>query len=1099
VDDVLAADPTQPQVGPGVPQVGANATRSVAGSTKAGSLLFFPKYTSDAASASTVNTLLTLTNANPRDAIAVRVFFVHDCLIEAVYVTLVANQSRTLTASKESPGQTGYAVAVAVNSQGLPTQFNWLLGQASLRDGRGHEASYNAFAVAKRSAGPVAFNAGGGAADILFDNTEYDRLPKRIAIDNLQNQDETAGPAVKTDVAVFSPMRSLGLPPADPFKLNATLYDSTGKAHVEASDVSCALNAAVDQVWTLPPLGSLIGPNRTGWAGFTAQAGDVAIPLLGLSLTDGPTQKMHNARVMQALDWIESFRMTLPVRPPDNPVADVPTQDQPEAAATGASESKAGSLLLYPRFVSGGAGQSQLHLTNTHPTQKVRVRVFFTGLADPAQVKETILTLQPQQTATLEAGEVADGQRGWVLALAIDSRAVPIQFNYLIGSAQVGESAGQRASFNAFAVAKISPGAVERGANVTTADLLFDDVNYERLPATTAMAFVPSQSENATLIGFSRPPASLLDPPNTRAVANVTLYDELLASFGASLSRTEMRLGQIRSSVLAPPITNTLQPGQHGWLKLISSTPVFSWSLNMATRPFSAATNGDWRGGLNGDGNLHVLTAADNFTLKAPAVNPNNHPPVAAVETIGLQIEARRADGTIVRLDGSSSSDEDTGDTLSFQWTDNGQPISTARIADRRLGLGTHKLSLAVTDSSGIASDPAEQTVEVVDTTAPRISGIPSAISKITDSDEGDAITFVLPVAYDMVDGNVAVTASRPSGAVFPLGKTIVTFTARDRAGNESRATLEVTLTAGESKPQTGGVVGDKAPVMENLNDQYVKAGAVRNVVLQAADADGDPVTFSVLGAPAYAQIISGDPASRNATLRIAPERTDTAAATNVRIVASDGKGQTFTTLPFRIQLNDAPNDDTGSGQSANQAPVAVVAPIPTTLPATSKTGADLTLDASGSRDPENDPMSFAWYDGDTLLARGAVATVRLAVGAHAIKLTIFDGKDGLTTTTPVTVTVLPRPLTIAEVTPNVLDRNTTATLTVTGTGFTPGSTLQFTKEGISLTSYTSIEEDKIVAVLSISASATPGYRDVYVANPNGTTARLRSGLFVNR
>ena len=35
----------------------------------------------------------------------------------------------------------GYVMAVAVNSQGAPTQFNWLIGSASLRDDFGHEAA----------------------------------------------------------------------------------------------------------------------------------------------------------------------------------------------------------------------------------------------------------------------------------------------------------------------------------------------------------------------------------------------------------------------------------------------------------------------------------------------------------------------------------------------------------------------------------------------------------------------------------------------------------------------------------------------------------------------------------------------------------------------------------------------------------------------------------------------------------------------------------------------------------------------------------------------------------------------------------------------
>src|SRR5262249_58431209 len=115
----------------------------------------------------------TLTNANPRDSVIVRVFFIHDGVFEDQFITLVANQSRTLVAGKESPNRTGYVMAVAVNTQGLPTQFNWLIGGASLRDNQGHEASYNAFAVAKRSAGPINYNEGGQSSSVNFVNKVY--------------------------------------------------------------------------------------------------------------------------------------------------------------------------------------------------------------------------------------------------------------------------------------------------------------------------------------------------------------------------------------------------------------------------------------------------------------------------------------------------------------------------------------------------------------------------------------------------------------------------------------------------------------------------------------------------------------------------------------------------------------------------------------------------------------------------------------------------------------------------------------------------------------------------------------------------------------
>ncbi|MGH9769711.1 MAG: HYR domain-containing protein, partial [Blastocatellia bacterium] len=837
---------------------------------------------------------------------------------------------------------------------------------------------------------------------------------------------------------------------------------------------------------------------RLGWANFSARGGapdaPAPLPVLGLSLTDGMGAPMHNARNMQALEWLDSFVITIPARIPDNPVADVVTQAQPEATngAQGASETKAGSILLYPRLVSGASGDSQIYLTNTHPTQKVRARVFFTGLTDPALVRDSIINLEALQTIVLQAGDLAPDQRGWVMVMAIDNRFLPAQFNHLIGSAQVNEAGGQKASFNAFAIAKNTPGSTPRDGNGITASLQFNDEVFDRWPATTALPFVLSQFENSTLLGFSRPADSLLDPPNTRATATVTLYDGSLLSFSANAARTENRLNQIRPSLLQPPITNTILPGQHGWLKLLSNSPVLSWSLNMATAPFTVPGVG-WRGGLSGDGNLHVLTTADNFTLKAPAANPNNRPPLAIAETLGALIEARRGDGTIVRLDGSGSSDEDLGDTLTYEWTDNGVVVSPTRIADRKLSLGPHIIKLVVTDSSGVSSQPAEQVVTVVDTTAPQISGVPSAISKITDSDTGEAIIFTLPVSYDMVDGGILVTSSQAPGSIFPLGKTTVTFTAQDKAGNMSQATMEVTLTKGSPQPPTGGVPGDKAPSMDNINDQYVRIGELRNVLLQATDADNDPLTFSLQGAPPYAQIISGDPGLRSATLRIFPQPGDTAASTNVRVVVNDGRGRTFTTLPFRILISDVPNNDTGG---VNRPPVAVIAPLPGSIQATSKDGADVTLDATGSSDPDGDNLTFLWFDGDTMIAHDAVVTVKLAIGTHSIKLVVFDGKDGLTTTTPVAIEVTPRALTVISTSPRRVDRDATATLTVIGTGFTPGTVLVFSKEGVSVTKYT-IEEDKIIAEIAVSATAIPGHREIYVVNPDGRSVRLRSALFV--
>src|SRR5262249_15802786 len=161
-------------------------------------------------------------------------------------------------------------------------------------------------------------------------------------------------------------------------------------------------------------------------------------------------------------------------------------------------------------------------------------------------------------------------------------------------------------------------------------------------------------------------------------------------------------------------------------------------------------------------------------------------------------------------------------------------------VGDYRLSLGTHYIKLVVTDGSNAVSTDNTQLVEVRDLTPPQISGVPSTITKMINSSAGTPITFKYPKAYDMLDGFLNVPPSKNSGSVFPVGVTVVTFKAHDNAGNTSTATMHVVVTKSDANfPQTGGVVGDIAPVMDNLNDLYVPLDTTRNITLQADDVDG--------------------------------------------------------------------------------------------------------------------------------------------------------------------------------------------------------------------------------------------------------------------
>ena len=65
----------------------------------------------------------------------------------------------------------------------------------------------------------------------------------------------------------------------------------------------------------------------------------------------------------------------------------------------------------------------------------------------------------------------------------------------------------------------------------------------------------------------------------------------------------------------------------------------------------------------------------------------------------------------------------------------------------------------------------------------------------------------------------------------------------------------------------------------------------------------------------------------------------------------------------------------------------------------------EVTLDGSGSSDPDGTIDTYVWTEGETELATGANPTITLARGIHTITLTVTDD-DGATATDEVTISV---------------------------------------------------------------------------------------------
>jgi hypothetical protein len=259
----------QPIIGPGIPQTGSAAPQSALSNLKAGSVLFFPTYLSSSTDPSQINTIITLTNTNPRDGITVRLAWIHDCQVDNTFVSLAGNQTQTLLASLENPGKSGYLMALAINPNGIPTQFNWLIGSASLRNGQGYTATYSAIGIAKRSGGAVQ-STDMTVVPMVFNDVQYDRLPEQVALDHLQNQDPAkstvAGDTVKTSATLISPLSSLIGGVAEPISLTAVLYDKSGRPYPQTTNGSCSISRTADELWADPPLSGyhLSRPARMG-------------------------------------------------------------------------------------------------------------------------------------------------------------------------------------------------------------------------------------------------------------------------------------------------------------------------------------------------------------------------------------------------------------------------------------------------------------------------------------------------------------------------------------------------------------------------------------------------------------------------------------------------------------------------------------------------------------------------------------------------------------------------------------------------------------------------------------------------------------------
>ncbi len=251
-----------------------------------GSVLFFNFYSSNASAPNSENSKISLTNTNDKQDVVVHLFFVDGstCSVADSFVCLTANQTTSFLMSDIDPGIVGYVVAVAVNNEGCPINFNYLIGDEYVKLASGHVSNLGAEAISALSDVPSVCDSASEMATLAFDGIKYSALPRVLALDNIPSRLDSND----TLLIVNRVGGDLAISAARIGSLFGLLYDDTENGYsFTVPSGGCQIRGSLSGSFprTSPRLEQIIGNGRSGWMKFWATS-DAA--LLGSAINFNP-------------------------------------------------------------------------------------------------------------------------------------------------------------------------------------------------------------------------------------------------------------------------------------------------------------------------------------------------------------------------------------------------------------------------------------------------------------------------------------------------------------------------------------------------------------------------------------------------------------------------------------------------------------------------------------------------------------------------------------------------------------------------------------------------------------------------------------------
>ncbi|MEA1869044.1 MAG: PKD domain-containing protein [Euryarchaeota archaeon] len=317
--------------------------------------------------------------------------------------------------------------------------------------------------------------------------------------------------------------------------------------------------------------------------------------------------------------------------------------------------------------------------------------------------------------------------------------------------------------------------------------------------------------------------------------------------------------------------------------------------------------------------------------------------------------------GTMVDLDGSGSTG--TG-TLTYNWTE-GTVLSDQESFSHEFSIGTHTITLTVSDSTGNVTDTVIVTVEnhppVADAGDDRVI-LPDTYIKLDASGSSDPDGEI--ESYKWTEDGEELSTRKSFNKIFDAGRHEITLRVTDNDDDTGEDTLEILVNC--------------APIADAGPDMTVPEGTLVHFnASNSSDPDGNTMYYEWkedgIGILNLAQSFD----------MILPIGTH-----NIMLTVTDGYGATAADrVEIEVTAVDQkpPIADAGSDQAV-------------------LVGTAVLLDASGSIDPDGEIVKYEWLDASIVINESMVFEHMFPKGVHHITLRVTDN-DGASGTDDATIT----------------------------------------------------------------------------------------------